>query len=240
MLFLQASIQNACKARQVIFSEDKEIHLHARVLIMIFQGVLLGLSLSFMIGPLFFSIVEAGIAQGFRAGMAVALGIWMSDVLYVALVLQGVDVLARMTALPGFRMWAGVIGGVLLVVFGLGSWFTAGKLSIPDSDSNKAQRNRTLKNYWLRGFLLNTINPFTVFFWLSIAGAVIIPNGWNAWDSIYFFGGMLSTLVLTDTLKAYGARQIRKFLTPQHTFWVQRGIGLTLLVFGVVLIARVF
>lgn len=216
------------------------MRLYVRVSTMIFQGVVLGLSLSFMIGPLFFSIVEAGIAQGFRAGLAVALGIWMSDVLYVALVLQGVEGLARMTALPGFKMWAGIIGGVLLVIFGLASWFSAGKLNIADSESSKTQRSRTLKNYWLRGFLLNTINPFTVFFWLSIAGAVIIPNGWNAWDSIYFFGGMLGTLVLTDTLKAYGARQIRRFLTPQHTFWVQRSIGLSLFIFGVVLIVRVF
>ena len=50
---------------------------------------------------------------------------------------------------------------------------------------------------------------------------------------------MLGTLVVSDTLKAYGARQIRRFLTPQHTLWVQRGIGVTLLVFGVVLMIRV-
>ena len=28
-----------------------------------------------------------------------------------------------------------------------------------------------LPGYWLRGFLLNLINPFTVFFWLGIASA---------------------------------------------------------------------
>jgi len=207
---------------------------------MIIQGILLGISLSFMIGPLFFSIVEAGIAQGFRAGMAVALGIWLSDVFYVALVMSGVDALARMTALPGFKFWSGIAGGCLLMIFGIGSLLTAGRRRKPNPiPEGNVQRSRSLTSYCLRGFLLNTINPFTVFFWLSIAGALIIPNGWNTHESIYFFGGMLGTLVVSDTLKAYGARQIRRFLTPQHTLWVQRGIGVTLLVFGVVLMVRV-
>ncbi len=207
---------------------------------MIIQGILLGVSLSFMIGPLFFSIIEAGIAQGFRAGIAVAAGIWFSDVLYVALVISSVDLLASMTSLPGFKVWAGIIGGCLLVVFGVGSLVAAGRLLQPDiGQAGKTLRRYNWKSYCLRGFLLNTINPFTVFFWLSVAGAVIIPNGWNAYEAIYFFGGMLGTLVVSDTLKAYGARQISRFLTPKHTFWVQRGIGITLLVFGIVLIVRV-
>ncbi|MCC6283157.1 MAG: LysE family transporter [Saprospiraceae bacterium] len=207
---------------------------------MIIQGILLGISLSFMIGPLFFSIIEAGIAQGFRAGIAVAMGIWFSDVLYVAVVVSSVDLLASMTALPGFKIWAGIIGGCLLVAFGLGSFLTAGRQQKPGVvDAGKSPKGYRWQTYWLRGFLLNTINPFTVFFWLSVAGAVIIPNGWNAWEAIYFFGGMLGTLVISDTLKAYGARQIRRFLTPKHTFWVQKGIGITLLVFGIVLVVRV-
>jgi threonine/homoserine/homoserine lactone efflux protein len=92
--------------------------------------------------------------------------------------------------------------------------------------------------YWLRGFLLNTINPFTVFFWLGIASAVIVPNQWAAEKTLRFFTGMLVTLIAIDTLKAYAAKRVRHFLTPQHTRWVQRSIGLALLVFGVVLVIR--
>lgn len=208
---------------------------------MVFQGVVWGISLSFMIGPLLFSIIEAGIAQGFRAGLAVAVGIWLSDVLYVAAVMSGVGVLAELTALSGFKLWSGILGGCLLVAFGLGSLLKAGR---PDKDTGMENPQKTrlysLKQYCLRGFLLNTINPFTVFFWLSIVGAVIIPNGWNNAETLRFFGGMLGTLVLTDSLKAYAAREIRRFLTPQHTFWVQRGIGFLLLIFGIVLMVRVF
>lgn len=207
---------------------------------MVIQGMLWGISLSFMVGPLLFSIIEAGIAQGFRAGLAVAVGIWLSDVLYVAAVISGVEVLADLTAMPGFKLWSGIVGGGLLIAFGLGSLLKAG-MKKPASSQNTGEKTRpySWSEYCFRGFLLNTVNPFTVFFWLSIVSAVIIPNGWNNYQALFFFGGMLGTLVVTDTLKAYAAREIRRFLTPQHTIWVQRGIGMLLLIFGIALIIRV-
>lgn len=213
---------------------------------MLLQGFLLGLSLSFMVGPLLFAIVQAGIERGFRAGLAVAGGIWASDVLYVLAVLYGLEMLAAMTALPDFRFWAGLAGGALLVAFGVGNlWVkkTPSAKSVPakdlDSSNNSPHKNTAYSTYFLQGFLLNTINPFTVFFWLGIAGAVLIPNGWNSGQILIFFGGMLVTLAVADTLKAYAAKSIRRFLTPRHTQQMRQGIGVLLIVFGVVLVARV-
>lgn len=223
---------------------------------MIVQGALLGLSLSFMVGPLLFAIVQASLERGFRAGFALAAGIWTSDALYIALVYHSMDALAAFTALPNFRLWAGLAGGAVLMLFGLGTLL---RRKVPVSDDHHTAADRVLDvldgpepvgvehnwmrwgypGYWLRGFLLNTINPFTVFFWLGFASAVIVPNQWIPRETLSFFTGMLVSLVLTDTLKAYAAKRVRHFLTPAHTRWIQRGIGLTLLVFGVVLIVRV-
>ncbi len=220
---------------------------------MLIQGIFLGISLSFMVGPLLFAILQAGIERGFRAGLAVAAGIWTSDVLYVMVVQYGMEALTNLTALPGFRVWAGLAGGMLLVAFGLGSLLFK-KTPLPQISTQETEgsdsvtkplkepvnhRKRPYLAWWLRGFLLNTINPFTVFFWLGIAGAVIIPNGWDTRQMLVFFGGMLGTLILTDTLKAYAAKRVRHFLTPEHTRWVQRGIGFLLVLFGVVLVMRV-
>jgi len=83
------------------------------------------------------------------------------------------------------------------------------------------------------------VNPGTIFFWLGIVSAVVVPNGWNQQETLVFFGGMLGTLVLTDTLKAWAAKSIRGFLTPKHIRQVQQGIGLVLMLFGLVLIFRV-
>ena len=98
---------------------------------MILQGILLGFTLSFMIGPLLFAIVEAGLERGFRAGLSVAVGIWLSDVLYVLAVWRGLSAMTALTALPNFKFWAGLLGGCLLIAFGLGSFFK--KTEAPDA-----------------------------------------------------------------------------------------------------------
>jgi threonine/homoserine/homoserine lactone efflux protein len=217
---------------------------------MLIQGVLLGISLSFMVGPLLFAIVQAGIERGFRAGLAVAGGIWISDVLYVLIVFHAMDALITVTAIPNFKLWAGLSGGMLLVAFGMGSLFFSRTpmsgnqtehISTLDEpiEGGAVRHRRTYAAYLLRGFLLNTVNPFTVFFWLGIAGGVLAPNGWSDRQVMIFFSGMLGTLVVTDTLKAYAAKRVRRFLTPEHTLWVQRGIGLLLVLFGAVLVFRV-
>lgn len=218
--------------------------------VMLIQGVLLGISLSFMVGPLLFAIVQAGIERGFRAGFAVAGGIWISDVLYVLAVFYAMDALVTVTSIPNFKLWAGLSGGILLVAFGMGSLFFSRtpmggnqtehiSTSGEPMEGGTVRYKRTYVAYLLRGFLLNTVNPFTVFFWLGIAGGVLAPNGWNDRQVMIFFSGMLGTLVVTDTLKAYAAKRVRRFLTPEHTLLVQRGIGLLLVLFGAVLVFRV-
>ncbi|MEN9414305.1 MAG: hypothetical protein RLZ62_609, partial [Bacteroidota bacterium] len=69
---------------------------------MLLKGVLLGISLSFMVGPLLFSVVEASIVRGFRAGMAVAAGIWSSDFLFIGLILWSMELFTTVTSLPEF------------------------------------------------------------------------------------------------------------------------------------------
>jgi threonine/homoserine/homoserine lactone efflux protein len=226
---------------------------------MLIQGVILGLSLSLMAGPLLFAIVQAGIERGFRAGLAVAFGIWVSDILYILLVRYGVGTLSALTALPNFRLWAGLTGGVILVLFGLAGLMTRNTktgeahdtpvdrlldaMETPETPAGQGKRPHWttlgLPGYWLRGFLLNLINPFTVFFWLGIASAVVIPNNWNGRETLFFFGGMMGVLALTDTAKAYAARQVRRWLTPMHTHRLKQTIGLAMVVFGIVLMIRV-
>lgn len=206
---------------------------------MLLQGILFGISLSFLIGPLLFAVVEAGIGQGFRAGIAVAAGIWISDVLFVGAILWSVETLAAITSIDGFKHWVGIFGGGLLLAFGAGSLFSKSGQEASAALAENGIEKRSNLAWWLRGFLLNTINPGTIFFWIGIISAVVVPNHWNKEETLLFFGGMLGTLVLTDTLKAWAAKRIRQFLTPKHIQQVQRGIGLMLMLFGAVLIIKV-
>jgi threonine/homoserine/homoserine lactone efflux protein len=222
---------------------------------LILKGMFLGLTLSFMVGPLLFAILQAGIERGFRAGVALAAGVWASDLVFVFVAYRSVEAIETITQAPNFKFLAGLIGGFVLISFGSVSLLkqpapfveketTADRVldrldgEEPTGVDHNWKRWGFL-GYGVRGFLLNTINPFTVFFWLGISSAVIIPHGWKAAEALRFFGGLMIVLVLTDVLKAYASKRIREFLTPGHIVWVHRGIGVGLIIFGIVLIIRV-
>ena len=205
---------------------------------MLLKGVLLGISLSFMIGPLLFSVVEASIVRGFRAGVAVAAGIWSSDFLFIGLILWSMELFTAVTSLPAFRFWAEIIGGMMLIAFGTVSFFS--KPRVPENSNGAVKKSESHPYFrlWLRGFFINLINPGTIFFWLGIVSALVAPNHWTNSQSLSFLGGMIGVLIVTDTLKAWGARSIRHFLTPGHIRQVQSTIGMTLAVFGLVLLLQ--
>jgi threonine/homoserine/homoserine lactone efflux protein len=200
---------------------------------LLIKGFLLGLTLSFMIGPLFFSVVEATLERGTRAGLALASGIWASDLGFIFVVERGLRSIEALVAVPGFRFWAGVVGGGVLVAFGVGSWLKA--RAATNANATEQQILMDEKGWWgplLRGFVINTLNPGTLIFWLGTATGIVVPNGWSTADMSLFFGAMMSVLVVTDVLKVYGAKRLRQWLTPSHILLVRRTIGAVLLAFG--------
>lgn len=207
---------------------------------LLLKGLLLGVTLSFIIGPLFFSIIESALQRGFRAGIAVASGIWTSDFMFIAVVVKGLTAMEALVALPGFKFWAGITGSVMLMLFGAGSLLNI-KKNTATSALEEHLHLPPQKGYWpqwLKGFLINTINPGTLIFWLGTATGIVAPNAWNNQEIMLFFFSMMAVLMSTDLLKIYAAKRLRQWLTPAHILMVRRGIGMTLIGFGCVLALR--
>lgn len=195
--------------------------------------MLLGLTLSFMAGPLFFATVQAGLERGFKGGLAFAAGIWISDLGYVWLIQRSVSALETLSRHADFTFWAGLVSGSLLMGFGLGSLLIDKRKRL-DPLNNPASGSSALA-YGIKGFVINTFNPFTVFFWIGIAGAVAAMP---AWDRLYFFVGMFGILMLADMAKVWGAERLQRWLTPHVIRLTQCGIGLLLIAFSLVMFAR--
>ena len=83
------------------------------------QGLLVGLSLSLVTGPMFFVLLQLGIEKGFRAGATAALGVWMSDSMYICLAYYSISHLLEMTKWQGFHLWASLLGGLVLIGLGI-------------------------------------------------------------------------------------------------------------------------
>ncbi|MEJ6695802.1 MAG: hypothetical protein QNK55_00365, partial [Saprospiraceae bacterium] len=47
------------------------------------EGVVFGLILTIMLGPIFVALTQTGIDKGARAGITVGVGVWSSDLLVI-------------------------------------------------------------------------------------------------------------------------------------------------------------
>jgi threonine/homoserine/homoserine lactone efflux protein len=201
------------------------------------DGVKVGLILSLMTGPLFLSLVQTGLERGFRAGTMVGAGIWSSDILFITGVYFGLSYVSSFVSGQLFTLVLGIIGGVLLVTFGIGSLLIRRDISLGNPVAISGAGNWL--SLWLKGFLINTINPFTFFFWIGIAGVVVVDGELQQHEAFSYFAGIMTTIVSTDILKVALAKRIRRLLQPKHLMWMRRIAGLGLILFGIALLVRV-
>lgn len=205
---------------------------------LIIKGAIAGFTLSFLIGPVFFALIETGMEKGFRAGLAMCSGIWLSDFLIILIAFLGLSYVLALVEWDGFRPWLGSIGGIILIAFGLASWFSSPK-SLQSSEKFQLKKFNFL-NLSVKGFVINTLNPFTVIFWLGLMSTIVANNARTGSQAGMFFTALLSVVIIFDLLKVLLAKKISQYLRIEYIGTIKKFIGLTLLVFGFVLIWRVW
>lgn len=206
-------------------------------MIELWNGILMGLALAILVGPILFSLIQRSIEQGVRAGLWVAFGIWVSDLLFIGGIMLGVTHIAKMIKSPLFEPILGVLGGLVLIGIGVGMF-----ISKPAENMGANNGLEILSSEWklsLEGFLLNTINPFSVIFWTSLITAKSIETDLFSINNYLFFGSILGTIIITDTLKVILAKKISTYLQPRHILRMRKISGIALLLFGIVMMIRV-
>ncbi|MDX1666458.1 MAG: LysE family transporter [Saprospiraceae bacterium] len=205
----------------------------------VIDGIKIGMILGILVGPIFFALVQAGVERGVRAGTAVGLGIWISDLLFITGIYFGISYVDKLVTWPDFSFYLGAFGSLILLGFGLGTLLTRPPSVDIGEPSSRERQNTPYLSLWLKGFLINTINPFTVFFWTGLISTTLIDDKLAAREALLFFGSILMTIVFMDFLKVVLAKRIRRWLNPLHIMRLRRISGLALIVFGFILMVRV-
>ncbi len=203
------------------------------------DGIGYGLILCILLGPIFFALLQAGIERGLRAGLMVGLGIWVSDFIFIGTTYFGMAYLVKITAWNGFELYLGLIGGLVLMAFGVGAMVTSPPNIKAQMNASTDSKAKSYLKYWMKGFLVNTINPFTFFFWIGLMTTTVVKNGFSPSSALVFFTGLMGTVILTDSLKVVLAKKIRQKMTRHHVLRMRQVSGLALVIFGIALIARV-
>lgn len=196
------------------------------------KGLLSGLILAILVGPVFFTLLQTSIERGFMGGVFVAIGISVSDSLYIALSYLG---LAGLFNSEKFQVYLSYIGGSIILCFGAYYLFIKSRKRI----SFNAEHVREKSPYRLmaKGFIINGFNPMVLLFWI---GTISIATGELGYtgnrEAITFLGAIVITVFITDLIKAKLADKLRVLLTPGIIRFMNIVLGAVMLTLGVKLL----
>ncbi len=210
--------------------------------ILIIQGAIIGLVLSVLAGPIFFIYIQVASEKGFRAALAVGIGAWLSDLLFIILVTLGVGSFISLIEWDGFKFWFALFGGIMLISFGISTIYIANRKKLKIKNKIPVTNNKNYINLFLKGFSINSFNPFVALFWLGTMGiltALIDNKIPDTTQKFNFFGSIYIVVVVTDIIKMYLSKKIKNILkSPSAIYNLQKVIGIVLILLGIILIIR--
>lgn len=201
---------------------------------LIIEGIIFGFTLSFLLGPIFLVLIHSSIQHGKVAGLISAAGVWVSDFLFIAVCYLFIQQLQDVFSSDSFMKGAKLFGSFVIMTVGVIALFVNKKI---DKDGEEVQiKDPSALNLFMRGFLINTINPFTVIFWLGVMGGYVIGKKLDGPQSMQFFAGILIMIIVTDYLKVILAHQISKYITQNVINKITKIAGIGLIIFGIYLL----
>jgi threonine/homoserine/homoserine lactone efflux protein len=193
-----------------------------------FNGFGTGFVLSTMLGTIFFYLIQNSIDNGFKSGIAIALGVILSDIILIYLsslnaylIPQGgtTEIIVR------------IVGACLLIFIGLFSIFKKKAATI-----YPFTKKMTVPMYMVNGFVLNVINPANFFMWVGISTTLYNSDNYSTTRMIVYFSGTILAIFLTEILISYSASKLKRFLDERAMTIVNVVSGIAFLIFaGVVL-----
>ncbi|WP_343696156.1 LysE family transporter [Flavobacterium sp.] len=202
----------------------------------ILAGLPWGLFLSFMVGPVFFILLETSITKGFRAAIVFDFGVVFGDIFFIAIAYLGsYRLISSLKDKPALF----IFGGIIMLAYGIISFVRLKKEEkINDEEIDRDIIKRNYGSLFIKGFLLNVINIGVLGFWLAVIISIGPKLEMQNSRMITFFASVIITYLLVDCLKILLAKQLKSKMTPNNILKIKKGISIVLMVFGVALMVQ--
>ncbi len=194
------------------------------------SGVLLSLFFSF--GPAFFSLLQTSIHYGYKRAAPFAFGVFVADFFIVFLML---------TVLKNVNMygvlhdpWVASIAGIVILAMGIYTLFKRPSRIEMSEDGTEVQMPNVEKRRYvfIRGFLLNFVNPLIWIYWVSMIALMLGETGASSSEVYVFFAGLLGATLSLDLIKCKTASLFHRIITDRVLLIINRVVGVILIVFA--------
>jgi threonine/homoserine/homoserine lactone efflux protein len=201
----------------------------------IISGIGFGLVLTFLTGPVFFALIKTSIEKGFHAGVALALGVVCSDMVFVGAILFGsqyFDITAH------DKTYAGIFGSVIL--FAIGVYYLFKKAEINFNNTVPTALHRA--GYFLKGFVMCIFNPTILFHWTIVIGAASTVYHVGVHNRSIKIAIMFATILVVqlglDTTKAFYADKLRDKISIKFVHRLNQLAGVAIIIASLVLLDK--
>lgn len=196
----------------------------------------MGLYLAISVGPLLFTVIKQSLNNGIRGGFSFVAGIWLSDILFVAI--SNVFTVFTTHFADHYIRQIGYGGGFLLV--GLGSYYVFFKRPAlaPIEKGQQGLKHTQVATLFITGFAINTLNPILFFEWLT--AATVFAKTYSVNYRILIFSSCLAVNILSDVFKVLLAGKIKPKLTTDNLRIINKITGVILIVCGVFILYQTF
>jgi threonine/homoserine/homoserine lactone efflux protein len=194
----------------------------------IIKGYITGLILSLSFGAGFFSLLHASIEQGYKKGLLIALGMLLSDLVYIVLCVFGASFVENQ--LKELDTEIRLIGFVALVILGISTFMK--KANDPEADQIQPRGNFI---YIMKGIMLNIINPLNLLFWLGLA-AFVKSSLPTLFEVVIFFSVTLGAMFFNQFVICYSANKVKHLLSFKKQQLLNHIIGIVFVIVAFVLV----
>ena len=198
----------------------------------VLKGLALGFVLALSVGPIIFTIIKQSLNNGLVGGLSFVTGVWVSDILLV--VLSNTVTALVSQALEHTRVIA-FGGSVFLIALGIYFVFFKKVTLAKEGEGNETRfRKRDMARVFASGFLINTLNPGVIFFWLG--NATVLSLNHTLRERVIIFAVCLLVNMSADVGKIMMAGKLRNKLTLKTLSIINRISGTILIGFGIALL----
>jgi threonine/homoserine/homoserine lactone efflux protein len=220
------------------------------------RGLLIGLSIAAVVGPMSVLCMQRTLVRGFRYGLISGLGVATADAFYGSIAAFGVTVIAAL--LVSLQVWIRLIGGGFLIYLGIKTLLSKpaeravipkmgeGNHTISSQGNHKGLPLQTVENdertigritgyggAYLSTLGLTLTNPLTILSFAAIFAGIGVAGGRGSAASALlvvlgvFTGSAVWWCALTGSVSLLRAR-----LTPRWLVWINRASGAVIAAFG--------